>query len=40
MLVKVLRALNFDIGEPFIDRVAKYFATICYQGFTLVAHRG
>ena len=40
MLVKVLRALNFDIGEPFIDRVAKYFATICYQGFILLAHRG
>lgn len=38
MLVKVLRALNFDIGEPFIDRVAKYFATIRCQGFTLLAH--
>ena len=38
MLVKVLRALNFDIGEPIIDRAAKYFATIRCQGFKLLAH--
>ncbi len=38
MLVKVLRALNLDILEAFIDRVAKYFATIRCQGFKLLAH--